>query len=113
MGIPCATFCISKKLEAIASLRQSSRENYPHSNQIFNDVAICWGLPITYALLTIINQGHRFNIVEGLGCSPAIFLSPVSIVIDYGLPLLMSCLSIIYSGEWLQAHQNFNIKSLH
>lgn len=59
---------------------------------------MCCGAPIAYALLTIASQGHRFNIIEGHGCSPAIYLSPVSIVIDYGLPLFVSVLSIIYSG---------------
>lgn len=100
MGIPCATFCVAKKLEAIASLRTTPSNANPKSRQVLYEVLICCGAPIVYALLTIASQGHRFNIIEGHGCSPAIYLSPVSIVIDYGLPLFVSVLSIIYSGTF-------------
>lgn len=98
MGIPCATFCIAQKLEVIASMR---RTNKAPRAQLIYEICLCLVLPIVYALLTLLSQGHRFNIIEGQGCSPAIFLSPVSIVIDYGMPLSLSVLSIIYSRMYL------------
>ncbi|WFD02025.1 a-factor receptor, partial [Malassezia obtusa] len=97
MGIPCATFCIARKLESIASMRHFSKMSQSRSQQFNYELIMCCGFPILYTLLTLISQGHRFNIIEGQGCSPAIFLSPVSILIDYGLPLVMSMLSLIYS----------------
>ena len=99
MGIPCATFCIAQKLEVIASMRRTSKT--PRT-QLIHEVLLCLGLPFVYTLLTLLSQGHRFNIIEGQGCSPAIFLSPVSIVIDYGMPLSLSVLSIIYSCMYLR-----------
>ena len=100
MGIPCATFCIARKLESIASMRHFSKMSQSRSQQFNYELIMCCGFPILYTLLTLISQGHRFNIIEGQGCSPAIFLSPVSILIDYGLPLVMSMLSLIYSGKF-------------
>ncbi|WFD41994.1 a-factor receptor [Malassezia psittaci] len=97
MGIPCAMFCIAQKLEAIASMRDVSRDASKSFQKKLYEAAICCALPLAYSILTILSQGHRFNIIEGQGCSPAIYLSPVSIVIDYGMPLFMSVLSLIYS----------------
>lgn len=77
------------------------RTNKAPRAQLIYEICLCLVLPIVYALLTLLSQGHRFNIIEGQGCSPAIFLSPVSIVIDYGMPLSLSVLSIIYSRMYL------------
>ncbi|WFC94238.1 a-factor receptor [Malassezia brasiliensis] len=94
MGIISATFCIAQKLKAIASMR---RTNEGPRFQLIYEICLCFVLPLVYTLLTFLSQGHRFNIIEGQGCSPAIFLSPISIIIDYGIPLTLSLTSIIYS----------------
>lgn len=57
----------------------------------------CAAFPVIYAVLTIINQGHRFDVVEGIGCQPVIYLNPLAVIIDYGIPLSISVLSMIYS----------------
>ncbi|WFD29539.1 hypothetical protein MSPP1_000548b, partial [Malassezia sp. CBS 17886] len=41
--------------------------------------------------------GHRFNIAEGQGCQPALYMTPVAITIDYAVPLAISVASLIYS----------------
>lgn len=55
-------------------------------------------LPVIYSILTLVSQGHRFNVVYGQGCEPAVYFSSVSIVIDYGIPMLMCIASLFYSG---------------
>ncbi|KAG5650601.1 hypothetical protein H0H81_011692 [Sphagnurus paluster] len=48
--------------------------------------------------LHYIVQGHRFDIVENLGCRPAIYTSVQSILLIWVLPLLISALTFIYAG---------------
>ena len=98
MGVPCAALRISRRLCEIASLRCIPESKDQKKKALQCDALWVTFLPIFYAALTIISQGHRFNIVEGQGCQPAIYFSPITIVIDYGMPLIASFISIIYSS---------------
>jgi len=96
MGIPCAVYCVSRKLQRITSpnFRPSSSNR---TGRFLREIGLCAGLPVLYSISTIIDQGHRFNIIEGKGCQPSIYLSPVTVVIDLGMPLFVSALSIVHS----------------
>jgi hypothetical protein len=45
-----------------------------------------------------IPQGHRFNIFEDVGCFPFTYNTPVGIVIVSVPPILIGCVSAVYSG---------------
>ena len=111
MGIPCAALCISIKLCRIASMRFKPRTMIERRNGALVDLAWMIFTPIAYALLTLINQGHRFNVVEGQGCQPAIYFTPVAAFVDYGLPLGISFISIMCSlmalGYFIVQKRNF------
>ncbi|KOS15863.1 pheromone receptor a1 [Malassezia pachydermatis] len=87
MGVPCCALIISMKLLKISSLNYIPQSEKQILRQRIHDIGCVLVLPILYALLTLINQGHRFNIVEGQGCQPAVYLTALTIVIDYGMPL--------------------------
>ena len=111
MGIPCAALCISIKLYRIASMRFKPRTMIERRNGALIDLAWMIFTPVAYALLTLINQGHRFNVVEGQGCQPAIYFTPVAAFVDYGLPLGISFISILCSlmalGYFIVQKKNF------
>ena len=50
-----------------------------------------------------IPQGHRFNIIEGIGCSPATHLTTMAISLIYAPPILVSMVSGIYAVLVLRA----------
>jgi len=100
LGIPIANASIARKLEKIAALRYDS-ENDTKRLVLLKEASILLGIPILYSVLTIINQGHRFNIIESQGCQPAVFVTPVAIIIDYGFPLATSLFSIYCSSAYI------------
>ena len=102
MGVPCCALIISMKLLKISSLNYIPQSEKQILRQRIHDIGCVLVLPILYALLTLINQGHRFNIVEGQGCQPAVYLTALTIVIDYGMPLTVSFVSIVFSCMFLQ-----------
>ncbi|WFD35523.1 a-factor receptor [Malassezia cuniculi] len=112
IGIPCATACIARRLYLISRPSVDPPVAQGKRAQITHEILLCGVVPFAYAILTLVNQGHRFNIVEGIGCQPVIYLSPVSILIDYGTPLCISIISIVYSflglGNFLIRKSNFD-----
>ncbi|WFD18225.1 a-factor receptor [Malassezia caprae] len=96
-SLPCSSLLISSKLYDIASLKYSKKTTEEKRRQLILELFCITVLPIIYSLLTLVSQGHRFNIVYGRGCEPAVYFSSVSIVIDYGIPVLICISSLIYS----------------
>ncbi|KAG6906376.1 hypothetical protein DXG01_014249 [Tephrocybe rancida] len=62
------------------------------------DLVMCWALPMIYMALHYVVQGHRFDIIENLGCRPAIFNSIQSIMLVWVPPLLVTSLTFIYAA---------------
>ena len=51
--------------------------------------------------LDYIVQGHRFDILEDVGCWPTIYLSIPAIPLVYIWPLIISLISVPYCGMFL------------
>jgi len=47
----------------------------------------------------LVVSGHRFNIIEDFGCSPATFNTPLAYVLVWSWPLIISVVSAGYGGE--------------
>ena len=77
------------------------------------DLCICVGLPIVVMIwckytrhdlvsrvltscVVYVVQGHRFNILEEIGCMPATFNTPLAYVLVYMWPLLLGLVSMVY-----------------
>jgi Pheromone A receptor len=46
-------------------------------------------------------QGHRFNILEDIGCYPVIYNTLPAYFLVFMWPPLLGCVSFIYSGKCL------------
>jgi pheromone a factor receptor len=55
------------------------------------------GIPVLEMVLQYIDQGHRFNIFEDLGCYPFTYNTWVAYVVVVPWPLAISCISSVYS----------------
>ncbi|KAJ7191406.1 GPCR fungal pheromone mating factor [Mycena pura] len=60
------------------------------------ELGLCVGFPIFVMALHTIVQGHRFDIYEDFGCSPAIYVSVPSIIILDAPPLVAATSALIF-----------------
>lgn len=97
IAVPLSVFCISRQLERISSNRQSIfTEAEKHRRRVIEAV-LCFGVPLLFMALHYIFQGHRFDIVEDIGCNPATYVSIPTIICLLIPPVLISLTSLVYS----------------
>ncbi|KAI0698257.1 pheromone A receptor-domain-containing protein [Cytidiella melzeri] len=103
VGIPASSLCINRRLYNIASVRAVSISHQDKRRAVFVDVAIGIGIPVLVMALHYIVQGHRFNIVEDIGCTPTTFWTPPAIPLVFMWPTLIGCVSFFYAALTLRA----------
>lgn len=99
LGVPCATWCIAMRLERIASTRQVSRGGGFRKKEVCIDLGLCLLLPLIYAALAIVWQGHRFDIYEGMGCYTASYYSWPWLLLSPLPVIAVSLLSLVFSRK--------------
>lgn len=97
IAIPAASLCINRRLYHIASVRSVTISKAEKRRDVIIDLAIGLGLPLIYEIFYIINQGHRFNIYEDVGCWPFAYNTVVAEVLLSGMPLIVGLVSAYYS----------------
>lgn len=97
IAIPAACLCIARRLYQIAVVRNVIITKAEIRRSIIIDLAIGLGLPMLGMSLQYISQGHRFDILEDVGCFPFNYNTPVGIVIVSVPPILIGCVSGIYA----------------
>ncbi|KAF8207456.1 pheromone A receptor-domain-containing protein [Mycena galopus ATCC 62051] len=94
-ALPSSCLCLALQLHAIASsLKTPTRGR----KGVAVDITLCYGLPVLIMALHYIVQGHRFDIVEDLGCRPAIYISVLSLLLVDLPPAVASFLALVYCG---------------
>jgi pheromone a factor receptor len=63
------------------------------------EAALCFAFPLLMLPLLYVVQGHRYDVVESIGCSIPTYISWPGIVIRFVVPLVMSVASMMYAGE--------------
>ncbi|KAJ7339985.1 fungal pheromone STE3G-protein-coupled receptor [Mycena albidolilacea] len=94
-GLPGCCLCMAKQLNRIAYGLDMSPRGWKHRTL---DILLCWGLPVIVMALHYIVQGHRFDIIEDIGCIPAIYVSWLSIIILDFTAFVPAILALIYCG---------------
>lgn len=97
VAIPACSLCINRRLYHIASISSVTKTKADKRRDIMIDLAIGLGLPILQIILYYIPQGHRFNILEEVGCWPTVYNTPVAFALVYTWPLIIGCVSAYYS----------------
>ncbi|KIK78556.1 hypothetical protein PAXRUDRAFT_834509 [Paxillus rubicundulus Ve08.2h10] len=98
VALPAAMFCLCIQLERISSVRQVSVTHSDKRCRQILDGILCFGVPVVYMALHYVVQGHRFDIVEGFGCRPAVYESIASIFLMWLPPLLFAIGGCVYAG---------------
>jgi len=92
-GLPGCSLCMAKRLNRIAYGLEMSPRGWRHRGV---DILLCWGFPLIVMGLHVIVQGHRFDIIEDLGCIPAVYVSWPSILILDLSAFIPAALALVY-----------------
>ncbi|KAK7036242.1 fungal pheromone STE3G-protein-coupled receptor [Favolaschia claudopus] len=90
VAVPVCFMCIAKRLNRIASGVETQ--------QRVSDLWLCLGLPFLTMGLHIIVQGHRFDILENIGCIPAVYTSWLSMFILELSGLIPAIVALVFCG---------------
>ncbi|EED83593.1 hypothetical fungal pheromone GPCR, STE3-type [Postia placenta Mad-698-R] len=103
VGIPASSLCINRRLYKISSLRATTITRDERRRAIYEDIAIGVGIPVLVMILHYVVQGHRFNILEDVGCTPDIWNTPPAYPLVFMWPVLLGCVSFIYASFTLRS----------
>ncbi|TFY56930.1 hypothetical protein EVJ58_g7330 [Rhodofomes roseus] len=97
-ALPAAAMCICKHLHLVASGRTVRLTHEDRRRRMWFELAMCFGVPMVLMALHYIVQGHRFDIIEDIGCQPATYYSIPAVFIVWFPPLLFATFTFIYAG---------------
>ncbi|KAI0312764.1 pheromone A receptor-domain-containing protein [Amylostereum chailletii] len=98
LALPAACLCLCIRLESISACRQVSVSYVSKRRWVWFDIAMCWALPMLYMVLHYIVQGHRFDIVEDLGCRATFYVSIPAIFIVFVPHLVVSIATLVMAA---------------
>nr|AER30303.1 mating pheromone receptor a1 [Rhodotorula araucariae] len=98
VGVPAALLCITRQLEAIAAARQAYFSSKDRQRRRIVDLAIGLGIPTLIMILHTVVQGHRYDIIERVGCIPSIYWSLPAVFLVIIWPVLLLLAAAVYGG---------------
>ncbi|KIJ08360.1 hypothetical protein PAXINDRAFT_182292 [Paxillus involutus ATCC 200175] len=103
VGIPASGLCITRRLYKISRVSTVSVTRQDKRRAVLIDLCICVGIPVLVMVLHYIVQGHRFDILEDVGCYPSIYNTLPAYFCVFMWPVLLGCVSFVYSALTLVA----------
>ncbi|KAI0742595.1 STE3-domain-containing protein [Daedaleopsis nitida] len=96
VGIPAATMCINQRLYSIARVQAVMITRAEKQRAVLIDTLICGLFPILVVALSYVVQGHRYNILEQLGCFPALYNTLLTYFLVNWWPLVFGTIASVY-----------------
>lgn len=96
VAIPACSLCINRRLYHIASVSSVTKSRAQKRRDILTDLGIGIGIPVLQMILQYIVQGHRFNIIEEVGCYPDTYSTPPAYALVFAWPMIIGCFSLYY-----------------
>ncbi|KAJ7469378.1 pheromone receptor Rcb3 B45 [Mycena galericulata] len=103
VAIPAASLCINRRLYKIASCQTVSVSKAEKRRAVFVDLAIGLGIPFIQMPLQFIVQGHRYDIIENVGCYPTTYNVVPAYPLSYLWPNVIGLISATYCILTLRA----------
>ncbi|KAJ6543082.1 pheromone A receptor-domain-containing protein [Mycena capillaripes] len=97
VGIPASSLCINRRLYNIATCQTVSMTKAMKRRAVMIDLAIALGLPILQLPLQYIVQGHRYDILEDIGCYPFTYNTVPAYPLIFLWPNIINLVSATYS----------------
>lgn len=95
-AIPACSLIINRRLYTIASVTSVTTTRKERLRGVFIDIAIGVGIPVYAMIIHYVNQGHRFDIYEDIGCFPHVFNTPVYYATMVSVSYILAVGSAIY-----------------
>ncbi|KAJ7034226.1 pheromone A receptor-domain-containing protein [Mycena alexandri] len=96
VAIPAASLCINRRLYKIAACQTVSITKAQKRRAVMVDCAIGVGIPVLQMILQYVVQGHRYNIMEDIGCYPDTYNTPLAYPLSYLWPNIIGLVSACY-----------------
>ncbi|KAJ7759923.1 pheromone A receptor-domain-containing protein [Mycena metata] len=96
VAIPAASLCINRRLYKIAACQTVSTTKAQKRRAVMVDCAIGVGIPVLQMILQYVVQGHRYNIMEDIGCYPDTYNTPLAYPLSYLWPNVIGLVSAVY-----------------
>ncbi|KAF8597848.1 STE3-domain-containing protein [Ceratobasidium sp. AG-I] len=103
VGITAASLCINRRLYNIATIKSVTHMRGSKRRDAIIDLSLGVGLPILIMILHYVVQGHRFDIIEDVGCWPSVYNTLLAVPMILMWPVLISVASFIYAGLSIRA----------
>ncbi|KAF5381864.1 hypothetical protein D9757_008343 [Collybiopsis confluens] len=96
VAIPAASLVINRRLYYIATANAVTITKAEKRRAVMVDLGIGVGIPVLQMILQYIDQGHRFNLFEDVGCFPFTYNTWVAYIVVVTWPLILGLASITY-----------------
>ncbi|KAI0656225.1 STE3-domain-containing protein [Cubamyces menziesii] len=96
VGIPAAAMCINQRLYSISRVQAVMVTRAEKRRAVLIDTFICVLFPLIIMALSYIVQGHRYNILEELGCFPALYNTLLTYFLVNWWPLVLGFIASVY-----------------
>ncbi|KAI0060055.1 STE3-like pheromone receptor [Artomyces pyxidatus] len=103
VAIPAASLCINRRLYIVTSVKTVSFTVEDRRRAVYIDLAIGAGIPVLVMILHTVVQGHRYDILEDVGCIPVIYNTIPAYPLVFMWPVVIGCVSFVYAGLTLRA----------
>ncbi|KAF8200240.1 STE3-like pheromone receptor [Pholiota molesta] len=103
VGIPAATLCISRRLYYLTAGNTASITREDKRRMVLIDLCIAVGMPVIIMILHYIIQGHRFDILEDVGCYPVVYNTLPSYFLYFMWSPIFGCISFCFSAMTLRS----------
>ncbi|PBK87718.1 STE3-domain-containing protein [Armillaria gallica] len=97
-AMPLATICICKHLEMVSSTRAVRMDVADKRRRMVFESVMCFLFPLIFMALHYVVQGHRYDIIENIGCQAALYISLPAVFLFYFPPLLFSLITFGYAA---------------
>ncbi|KAF6760028.1 pheromone A receptor-domain-containing protein [Ephemerocybe angulata] len=112
IGIQCASLCINRRLFYISSVQTVTTSKRDKRKEVLVDMSIGVLIPFMMMGLHHIIQGHRYDILEDLGCVPATYNVTLQYLVIQAPALLIPLASVIFATlsvrNFLKRQHDFN-----
>ncbi|KAJ2928484.1 hypothetical protein H1R20_g8609, partial [Candolleomyces eurysporus] len=96
VAIPASSLCINRRLYKIANVQAVAVTHRDKYRAILVDTLICLVFPLMFVAVQYVVQGHRFDILEDVGCFPAIYNTIPAFFLGTIWPLVIGIISASY-----------------
>ncbi|KAF6749922.1 pheromone receptor [Ephemerocybe angulata] len=98
VGIPASILCISRRLYTLISIQRSSITKADKRRMVMVDLLISVGIPVVLMAFHYIVQGHRYDILQDIGCYPVVYNVVPAYPLYYIWSPLLGAISFVYSA---------------